>query len=126
MKGRCLTPTDKRYSYYGGRGIKIYEPWISDFAAFYEHVGNRPTTKHSLDRIDNNGNYEPGNVRWADKQVQSANRRNVLHLEINGERKTLRQWAISMGVDYKNVNGRINRGWEPREALFEGLKYIRH
>lgn len=76
MKARCLNPKDQSYGYYGGRGIKIYEPWINDFAAFYNYVGPRPTPQHTLDRYPNNdGNYEPGNVRWATRQEQSDNQR---------------------------------------------------
>lgn len=76
MKNRCLNPKNSNYSDYGGRGIKIYEPWIHYFQAFYEYLGPRPTPQHSLDRYpDNDGNYEPGNVRWATKLEQTQNRR---------------------------------------------------
>lgn len=76
MKDRCLNPKSSNYSYWGGRGIKIHEPWVADFMAFYKDVGPRPSLLHSLDRWpDPNGNYEPGNVRWATKLEQTANRR---------------------------------------------------
>jgi len=63
-----------RSYYYINKGITVYDEWLTDFQAFYEYIGSRPTPKHSLDRIDNDGNYEPGNVRWATKSQQSINR----------------------------------------------------
>jgi len=74
MKTRCLNSAYSDYAHYGGRGIKIHQPWVDDFMAFYRYVGPRPSPEHSIDREDNDGHYEPGNVRWATKQQQSANR----------------------------------------------------
>src|SRR6266446_3703940 len=70
MKSRCLNPENKRYKDYGGRGIKIRQPWIDSFEAFFAYVGPRPSSRHSLHRIDNDGNYEPGNVIWALPDMQ--------------------------------------------------------
>lgn len=75
MKDRCLNPNGSNYPNWGGRGITIYAPWVNDFVAFFEYIGPRPTVQHSLDRIDNDGNYEPGNVRWATRKEQRANQR---------------------------------------------------
>lgn len=76
MKDRCLNPRSSNYPGWGGRGIKVHPPWIEDFTVFYLDVGPRPTPTHSLDRWpDMNGNYEPGNVRWATKKEQTDNRR---------------------------------------------------
>lgn len=74
MKNRCMNPKSDTYGYYGGRGIKVCERWL-DFANFLEDVGDKPTLKHSLDRIDNDGDYEPGNVKWATQIEQVANQR---------------------------------------------------
>jgi hypothetical protein len=75
LKERCTNPACKDWPDYGGRGIRVCAEWQNDFAAFYTHVGPKPSPSHSIDRIDVNGNYEPGNVRWADPTTQRNNRR---------------------------------------------------
>jgi len=84
MKTRCLNTNSPVYHHYGGRGISIYPPWVKDFMAFYEYVSQLPSYpgkeeigmgKLSLDRIDNDGNYEPGNLRWATASIQNTNQR---------------------------------------------------
>jgi len=74
-KERCGNKNNKGYPGYGGRGIKMHEPWLKDFAAFFDHVGPKPSRLHSLDRIDNEQGYKPGNLRWATKSEQINNRR---------------------------------------------------
>lgn len=75
MKQRCFNPNDDKYADYGGRGITVKEPWLSDFEAFRRDMGPRPSDEHSVDRVNNDGNYEPGNCRWATRLEQAANRR---------------------------------------------------
>lgn len=77
MKDRCFNTNCKNYKNYGGRGIRVCDDWQNNFTAFYEYIGPRPSDKHSIDRINNDGNYEPGNVRWAIKEIQGYNRRSV-------------------------------------------------
>lgn len=85
MRKRCLNPNDTNYRYYGGRGIGIFPAWINDFAAFRDYVGLKPSPSHSLDRFPNpDGNYEPGNVRWATKKEQIANQSLAVWLASRG------------------------------------------
>ncbi len=96
MRRRCNSPNCDKFSYYGGRGIKVCERW-DDFKNFLEDMGERPGGM-SLDRIDTNGNYEPSNCRWATKEQQANNTRANVFVEIGGEKKTVSQAARLLGI----------------------------
>ncbi|MBK7380396.1 MAG: hypothetical protein IPJ03_15690 [Ignavibacteriales bacterium] len=78
MRERCLKPNTKEYGNYGGRGIKVCDRWVNNFNNFLEDMGSRPTPKHQIDRIDNEGNYEPNNCRWVSQTVNARNKRTTL------------------------------------------------
>lgn len=119
MRQRCNNQGCVNYAKYGGRGITVCARW-DDFLLFLADMGQRPPGT-SIDRIDNNGNYEPGNCRWATTSEQNANRRtqkNALWLEHNGERKTLCEWARVTGIKRKTLTDRIRRfGWPTDKAI---------
>lgn len=124
VKDRCLNKKCSDYQYYGGRGITMYPAWIGDFQAFYDYVS---TLEHfgeegyTLDRIDNNGNYEPDNLRWADRKTQSRNKRNNRIVEYNGKLMTLADAAEKSGISSKNLSSRLRRG-DTSERLFRPVK----
>ncbi len=83
MKDRCGNPKCISYKNYGGRGIKVCDEWVKSFKAFFDHMGPKPSPEHSIDRINNDGNYEPGNCRWATRSQQRRNRRPFVPSGIN-------------------------------------------
>jgi len=122
MKARCYTTSNKKYPDYGGRGIEVCEEWLASdgFEKFLEHVGRKPSPTHSIHRIDNDGNYEPGNTKWATRKEQNRHRRNSVLVTINGETKCLAEWAESSPVKYETARKRLKKGWSPEDALFGG------
>lgn len=117
MKQRCASHNGTEYKNYGARGITVCTEWVESFEDFLQHVGRRPSAWHSLDRIDNNGNYEPGNVRWATREVQNNNRRNCRILTCNGRTMTITQWARELGIGEGTLFLRLKRGWTTDRAL---------
>ena len=115
-KQRCCNPNDKSYKDYGGRGISMYEEWRNDFMAFYLYMGPRPEGL-TLDRIDNNGNYEPGNCRWASQKTQGNNKRNNVILSFKGKTQTFSQWCEELGIKPSTLDARLRRGWDTERAL---------
>lgn len=113
---RCLNPKHHAYDRYGGRGITVCERW-NDYANFLADMGRRPSAIHQLDRIDNDGNYEPSNCRWVTAKEQSRNRRNNRLVTINGEVVPVAVAAERFGVSASLVRGRLKRGYSVEEAL---------
>jgi len=107
MRKRCLSKKCRSYPYYGGRGITICQRW-SDFLAFAEDMGERPPGM-SIDRIDNNGNYERSNCRWATASQQQRNKGNNKMLTFNGETMCMIEWAKRIGINRTGLAYRIRR-----------------
>lgn len=121
IKGRCGNPKNRAYKYYGGRGITMHKEWYDSFEAFIGYVGMRPSKRHSIDRIDNNGNYEPGNIRWATISEQALNRSDNKMVEHNAEIKTLKEWCDQYNLHYGSCNKAITRkGVTIQEILSTG------
>jgi len=121
MKGRCCLPRHPQYPDYGGRGIHVCDDWRDSFVAFLSHVGNRPSDSHSIDRIDNERGYEPGNVRWATMIQQAQNTRTVRRFDFFGESLTLTEAATKFGINRERLRGRIlTCGISPEEAIQPG------
>jgi hypothetical protein len=118
MRTRCLKPYAKSYKNYGGRGVKVCERWRYSFEAFLADMGPRPGPEYSLDRIDNDGNYEPSNCRWATMTQQASNRRGITWIVIDEVRRPLAEWSRISGIRRKTIWTRIRLGWPPREAVF--------
>jgi len=117
FKDRCLNPANPGYARYGARGISVFPEWIASFGAFISHIGPRPSPKHSIDRIDNDRGYEPGNVRWATRKQQQRNIRTNRIVTFRGERMTLAQASERAGIPYVTMFSRLMRGWTVQEAL---------
>jgi len=119
MKSRCLKKSNPDYFRYGGRGIKVCEEWINGFPAFYEWaINNGYADNLEIDRIDNNGNYEPSNCKWSTKKEQANNRRNNRLVTINGETKTFSQWVDIYGINPNTASSRVYTfGWDYVKAI---------
>ncbi len=116
IKNRCLNESSKVYPSYGGRGITLYAPWRTDFMAFMDHMGPRPL-KHTVERLDNNLGYEPGNVTWATRSAQQKNRRNNVWLEFQGKRQVLADWVREADIPFRTLTYRLRKGWSTEAAL---------
>lgn len=128
LRGRCDNPKNPRFEYYGGRGIKVCQGWRA-FPNFKADVGTRPSVLHSLDRVDNDGNYScgkcdeclangwPMNVRWATQKQQTRNRRVTQWVEYQGERRPLSDWCERLGIPFTRTDSRLTRGWSIQDAF---------
>jgi hypothetical protein len=134
MKQRCHNPGHPRFKDYGARGIVMCDEWRSDFAAFLEYVGPRPG-KLTIDRIDNDKGYEPGNVRWSTRSEQMKNRRDFDRggsvIVIDGEPTTVHRLAKMTGIKPSTIYKRIDNGWpasqlsQPADKRFASKSYRR-
>lgn len=116
MRARCERPSDRSFSSYGARGIRVCARWAS-FESFLEDMGSRPSPSHQLDRIDNDGNYEPSNCRWVSVTQQQRNKRNSRLLALAGVTRTQAEWSETTGIPQQLIYQRIKRGWSLDQAL---------
>jgi hypothetical protein len=118
MVKRCHRPSCKGYAGYGARGIIVCDRWREDFLAFAADMGERPTPLHSLDRYPNGeGNYEPGNVRWATPKEQSRNTRTNRRLTVGGVTATIAEWAERTGIRANTIGARLRKGWSHEKSV---------
>lgn len=120
VKKRCGNPKSTNYRRYGQRGIMVCERWQHDFPAFLADMGPRPTPLHTIERIDNDGHYEPSNCRWATRSEQAYNRNTSDFsrlLTLNGITQTITAWARDLSVSRQVINQRLKHGWSIEQAL---------
>lgn len=117
MIRRCVDPKDAAFRNYGGRGIKVCKKWLNSFENFLADMGPRPSAEHSIDRIDNDGNYEPGNCRWATRMQQNGNQRTNVQLTFDGLTMHMAAWAHHLGIKKSTLHWRIKSGQSLEVAL---------
>jgi len=117
MKSRCNDENRTDYKRYGGRGIKVCKEWMDSFSKFISNMGLKPSPKHSLDRINNDGDYRPNNCRWGTIREQANNKRNNRILVIKGRSKTLAEWCLIYGANRDKIKSRLKLGWTPEKAF---------
>ena len=121
---RCTNPKSKSYKNYGGRGIGVYKEWRENFINFYNYIGPKPYSAATVERIDNNKGYEPGNCRWATRKEQGNNtRKNIPLITFNEKTKSLADWSKEYGIKYPTLHERIyRRSWPIEKALVMPLR----
>jgi hypothetical protein len=116
MRSRCSNPRTKEWAAYGGRGIRVCDEW-QDFDQFLRDMGPAPSSAHSIDRIDVDGDYEPLNCRWATHVEQNRNKRDNHIVRINGRAITISEAAEIAGVSHSTMSSRVRRGWTGPKLL---------
>lgn len=116
IKGRCNNPNNYSAKDYGLRGIELCDKW-NDFTNFYQDMGKRPSKSHTIERVDNDGNYELSNCVWATRLEQANNRRNNVFLTHNNKKQTISQWGRELGLPRQTISYRLKRGWSVKAVL---------
>lgn len=126
MNQRCSNPNHARWEYYGGRGIYVCSRWKGEdgFGNFHADMGDPPAGM-SIDRIDNDGPYEPSNCKWATRQIQCRNMRTSRRIAIDDREMTVPEWAETMGISAKVIHARLAKGWSERDAVTRPLRVWR-
>jgi len=122
MKDRCFNPNHKHYSDWGGRGITVCDRWKNSFENFFADMGLKPTAKHSIDRIDNDGDYCPENCKWATNAEQQNNQRTNRLITIGCVTLTIAQWAKEMGFARNLISCRLKAGWSEFAAVMTPVR----
>lgn len=123
MKGRCFNKNNDSYEKYGGRGITVFGEWVNDFTLFYEwSINNGYGDDLTIDRINNDGNYEPSNCRWATRTTQNRNKRNNHYIEINGVVKLARDWEKEYGLTDRLIYSRIGKGYSGEDLIKDKIE----
>ena len=126
IKRRCTGQLRPDWKHYGGRGIKVCERWFNSFENFLRDMGRKPSSKHTIERQDNDGDYCPENCTWSTRKVQANNRRANHFVEFMGERMTISQWAIKKGIKKQTLFNRLlTRRWKIDRALTEPVRFKR-
>ena len=118
MKERCYNTHADRYERYGGRGITVCERWMESFENFLEDVGPAPSSKHSIDRKEVDGNYEPGNCQWATPREQSLNKSNSVRAAVYGKTMPVLDWSAISGIIPQTIYYRLKKRWPDKLAVF--------
>lgn len=124
MIDRCTHKSFSKWEHYGGRGIRVCKRWRSSFEAFLEDMGEAPTGM-SLDRINPDGNYTPGNCRWATQKQQARNKRTSVMVTARGETLCVAEWAERVGICETSIHRRLRKGWSHERAVFTPAKVTR-
>ena len=122
IKARCFNPNNPRYSDWGGRGIAVCDRWKNSFENFLADMGTKPSPKHSLDRIDNDGDYSDENCKWSTKAEQDNNRRSNRLITIGCVTLTIAQWTKEMGFGQNVIYNRLKIGWSEFDAVMTPVR----
>ena len=122
MRRRCTSSLPKSKAYYLERGITVCDRWQKSFQNFVNDMGLRPSSSHSLDRIDGDKGYSPENCRWATIKQQARNKASNRRISIDGRTMCVSDWADESGINLRTIIHRLNRGWENKSAVFQPTK----
>lgn len=125
MLQRCYCRTHHAFDQYGGRGIGVCSRWRRSFEAFLADMGRKPGPTYSIDRIENDRGYEPGNCRWATKTEQARNRRTVRIVDWQGKRQTIAEWALETGLSVLTIRQRLRSHWSIERTLTQPQRHVR-
>jgi hypothetical protein len=122
IRARCRNPKHPSFERYGARGISVCQRWDQSFAAFLNDMGPRPSLDHTIERINNDGDYTRDNCRWATRTEQARNRRSSKYLTHRGQTATMAEWSERTGVSMGTLHARLKSGWSVYRALSEPVR----